>query len=416
MLEKINIDYVFSAPKALRVMPTKIYKQDQQYIELRKEIVHKILTRIIDNINSHSKHCHVSLSLLANAYTEQNILRYYNEERYLFKNIYADSGGLQVMTLGYVITDKIKEKIYNHQDLADIGFCLDEIPVSILADIDNKSARTNMTSKIFDYSKFRECAIKTAENVKEQLTYLKKAKVSYIVQGNTYKDMIEWVDIGFGILGEENIKKLHGIALADSCMGNAQLESCDMAYVMNKIYDKYDNLEKNVHLLGVGAATRMLPFIIFNTKNINISADSTSHSMNFTMGNTISMHDKVYNDFDSYKHFVEDIYDILSYYTPGFDIDELANFILKNNRNCPDLENMCHDKNHPYYFIGTIIPFMFNVWTVNDLFNKVNIIYDEDPYLNLLKDTKDENYLEWRSKYHHKIKSNRIKRKRNSLV
>ena len=423
-MEKVKLDYVFSGTTMFRLIPEKKYAEymSDDDLLIRNTIVKMGVKKISEILNNRIKNSKVTLSLLYNAYTEPESGHYYfNNENLGFDNLYADSGGLQVISEGKSLSSDLKKQIYKNQDISNVSFCFDEIPVNILDDTLVSTKHGNINNKLFDYSRFKECAIYTANNVKEQLESLESSKISYIVQGNTYKDMIEWVDIGFDVLGDDNIKKLHGIALAGTCMGNGELETCDMMYVVHHIFKKYPLLKHNLHLLGFGSSKRLLPVYILNKSGFIptdtvISADSTTHSMSFVMGRTFNI-DNTKSTFESYKHFVSDLESIFKLYVDDFDIDELSNIINDNRRLCGAFGDVCSDKNHKYYNLARCIVPLYSIWTVQKMFIELDkSIEYNDRFLSLLTEvTNDNEYIIWRSKYHHKIKSNRIKRKRNSL-
>ncbi len=86
------------------------------------------------------------------------------------------------------------------------------------------------------------------------------------------------------------MKYIGGIALADTCMGNGELESIEMLKAGHIIsQDCHPNYSEHLHLLGVGSINRMKPVIYlsksgFLDKFQRISYDSTSHSSSLLFG------------------------------------------------------------------------------------------------------------------------------------
>jgi len=74
-----------------------------------------------------------------------------------------------------------------------------------------------------------------------------------IVQGNRWEDMVEWFDYIVGEIPASLQHRIAGIATADTCMGNGELESIEMLRAVRAIHDRYGPAYTNhVHLLGVG--------------------------------------------------------------------------------------------------------------------------------------------------------------------
>lgn len=422
MSDKVKIDYVFSGTNMLKMVPLKVYT-DESYLSRRVNTISRGIKIIETNLNKRLSVTDVSLSALFNAYIEGNFGKFYSGNGNSgFKNLYADSGGLQMITQGKTITDELKNEIYSAQDEADVAFCFDEIPVEKISEyVDlTSSNRANVSSKAFNAKRFDDCARKTAENVKHQLSKLDNAKVSYIIQGNTFKDMIHWFDIAHDVLGDD-ISKLHGIALADTCMGNGELETCDMLYAGARIFDKYPTLSRNVHLLGIGSGKRMLPAIIlchngFMGENVVLSSDSSSQSMAYTMGKTISI-DKPLSDLQSFELFATEMTPLYGGLVKDYCPTKLAQFIAANNRQSAAVEEICSVPSHEYHGIGYSVCPLYSIWCVNRLFLDIELMIKRTSYITLLKSvTHFNDYIDWRNKNYSKLQSKRIKRKRVNLI
>lgn len=422
MSDKVKIDYVFSGTSMMRLIPSKAYT-DTEYLNRRATLIGEGVKSIERTLNARLKSTDVTLSLLYNAYVESKFGDIFSSHKnFGFKNVYADSGGLQVITQGKMLTEDIKDDIYTAQDISNVAFCFDEIPVEkISTHIElNGSNRASVSSKVFNASRFVECAKKTAENVKLQLSSLKHSRVSYIIQGNTYNDMIKWFDIAAEILGDD-IEKLYGIALADTCMGNGELETCDMLYAAAVIFKKHPRLFKNIHLLGVGSGKRMLPAIILCQngflKDVILSSDSSSQSMSYIMGKTVSINEKL-SDNESFKMFGDELSEVFSKYVDNFDSSDLAEFVLKNNRQAGTVEELCYnDPEHRYHKIGGVICPLYNTWCVNKMFMDIERMINSVSYITLLKHvTSLEDYVLWRSRNYSKLQSKRMTRKRVTLL
>lgn len=421
MDNKVKIDYVFSGTSMLKLIPPKMY-DDAEYMFMRVNTLTECVKLIEKNLNAKLKSCDVTLSILYNAYLEGKMGQFYStHDNVGFKKLYADSGGLQVITQGKQLTDKIKDEIYVAQDKGDVAFCFDEIPVEkISKHIElSGSNRASVSSKVFNASRFDECALKTAENVKYQLSKLNHARISYIIQGNTSEDMIRWFDVAYDVLGDD-IEKLYGLALAGTCMGNGELETCDMLYAAARIFDKYPNLPKNLHLLGIGSGQRLLPAIILCKngfmKDVVLSSDSSSQSMSYMMGKTVSL-DTPITDFESFKLFADEMTPIYSKLVDNYDSTELVTFILENNRQAGAVEEICYDKTHRFHKLGFSICPLYSIWCVNKMFMDIERMTAQTSYITLLRQvTELDDYALWRRRNYSKLQSKRMKRKRVTLL
>jgi len=421
MTEKVKIDYVFSGTGMLKLIPPKRHCS-AKYRAMRLSTIKEGVTLINKNLNERLTVMDVGMSILFNAYTESRWGNFYRtSDKISFDKLYADSGGLQVVTRGKQLTDLMKDEIYKAQDEGDVAFCFDEIPLEKMCEHTDLagSNRAVISSKIFNTKRFDECARKTAENVKYQLSQLSRARISYIIQGNTYEDMIRWFDIAYEVLGDD-IEKLHGIALADTCMGNGELETCDMLYAGAHIFKTYTNLPKNLHLLGVGSGRRMLPAIILCRNgfmgDVILSSDSSTQSMHYMMGKSISF-DKKLTDYESFKMFVDEMEPIYSKLIDNYDADELVRFILANNRQSAAVEEVCYNPEHRFHTIGFSICPLYGIWTSNKLFLDIERMLGETSYITLLNQvTKLEDYVDWRNKNYSNLQSKRIKRKRVTIL
>lgn len=287
----MKIDIVYSAPNMLRL-------QQQKYMTAYPDNWRRILDAICAGASlikaDAAEKCHlpVTVSLLYNAYNESTFGGHArNNRQFGFDYLYADSGGLQVITAGKQISDEIKTQLYHNQSYADYGFCFDEIPVVNY----NGGSRSDTASKEFVSSRLEECAIKTAKNINEQINKLKeigsKTKIFYIVQGNDYESMVKWVEYGFPYIEDKSM--IAGWAMADTCIGNSTLESIDMLIAYAMIDKMTDYRYNNVHFLGVGSVSRLEPMIQFSRAGIirddvTLSFDSSTLSLSWMYGRILT--------------------------------------------------------------------------------------------------------------------------------
>jgi hypothetical protein len=80
------------------------------------------------------------------------------------------------------------------------------------------------------------------------------------------------------------------MAIADTCMGNGELESIEMLRGAKHIsMICHDNIKKHLHILGVGSISRMRPILYLNKSGYlntfeKVSYDSSSHTSTFDYG------------------------------------------------------------------------------------------------------------------------------------
>ena len=227
------------------------------------------------------------ISFLYNGWTEQDLGRHLAENfSQSMPNMYADSGGLQVITRGKQITEEMKQGVYENQaKYASRAFIFDEIPVSFTG---TKSARLDITTRWYDMDKFEGCARRTGQNVAKQIeTFLdmkSKARPVFIVQGNCYETCMDWTRLALEEIPKEHHKYIGAAAMSFSSMGFGMLEDIRRAFYFTQLPFEIDH----VHLLGVGAVARLIPQLLFCQtgvyKDTHISYDSTSHSGSIITG------------------------------------------------------------------------------------------------------------------------------------
>jgi hypothetical protein len=172
--------------------------------------------------------------------------------------LYADSGGLQMITLGKEVTPEIKNKIYNVQGrTSDYAMIFDEIPAIKLDDRTLK----NSSSRLFDADKFEECAKQTAANVREQLDVFDQmgtdTRPLLILQGNDTVWYQEWLDICLDELGPSYYERLSGLAFGTPVYGNGIIEDIERLFWIKDIQAP-NHLKNHIHLLGVGSINRFI--------------------------------------------------------------------------------------------------------------------------------------------------------------
>lgn len=267
--------YVASGLTYMRIGYSDL-KKDQQSIDYYNNCFKKI-----NGNNSHS------LGLLHNAFSEKGLGPIVNDlfDTDNYSNM-TDSGGLQIITTGSVITQEMKLKIYEYQ-LANSEYAMsfDEIPLTVTGE---KSSRNDYTNRFFDIEKFEECAKISGKNYLEQINIFLESgsscKPIMIIHGNCYDTFLKWHDIMLNEIPDSKRKYIDIIALSGASLGTGTLEDIERAYALSEIASQY----KQVHFLGLGSIRRLLPYIIFKRNglldNIKISYDSTTHTSAPHMG------------------------------------------------------------------------------------------------------------------------------------
>lgn len=346
----MNLEMVYSAPNMLRLQPNVISKE-------RVEEYERFSKMIEDYIKTMKEKCagvmgveNFGISLLYNGYVEpEHGVHFRKFNTFGFDYLYSDSGGLQVVTTRKKLDDALKGQIYNSQSVADFAFCFDKIPCEEQAPV--KNSRSDNSTKYFYPDRIEECAIATAKDINAQINKFKEldsdAKVFYIVQGNTIKDMVSWVKYGWPYIDDKD--RICGFAMADTCMGNSTLESIDMLIAYAIIFDITGRRYNRVHLLGVGSASRLMPVLSFIhsgiiSKDAIVSFDSSSLSLSLLYGRV--MRDKELRAISTPEQFDEtfaplakELYEHIVKYVPDCDWEELREHLRKTFRSISQIQS-----------------------------------------------------------------------------
>lgn len=435
--KKIKLDYVFSGTGMMRVLPSTTREtHTEEYCERRQEILTQGVKFLSEKYKELFPYYDIQHSMLYNAYDEPKVGKIYRDSDLLgFDNLYADSGGLQAMTRGITIDQEFKKSIYEKQKEAEYAFCFDEIPVEFKdVVVSAEFARTSVDIKQFNASRFKECALHTATNINEQLKSFEgsNTKAMYIVQGNTFQEMHDWVRWGSDKI--DNIEQIHGIAPSGACLGNGALETCDMMMASRLVFDDHPTMKGRMHLLGVGAANRMFPaFQLLKSNFIDrdtiLSFDSSTNcgcmmlgkffdnqgiKLNNTKLGTTEM--SMTQCLEFYEPFFKTLVD-------NYDQDELLTYIMANDRlrNIGRIENEAFDDLPNYTPITGVFVTLYSIWLNVGFFNRcANFSNDtklQQTALGLLTEVNDVNdYLSWRREFKHLVKSTRMDRKKDTTI
>lgn len=277
----LKFEYVASGMGHLRLGNTK-YSNYQ----INDEIV-KLVDEANDLISILNRDQH-KFSALFNAYTEkklgETIFNCFNKS---LNDIYADSGGLQVVTKGNVVTEEFKNDVYDVQSrFSTIGMSFDEIPVILTS---NRSTFHDTSSRYYDPDILIEKAELSGENLKKQIEFFLDRKTvtkpMMILQGNDFESYQIWLDCIIKKVGLNNLKYIKGIASAAAALGQKQLEDVERIFILKHLQFPKELNKTHIHLLGVGSLSRFFPIrALMNNYDYLISYDSTTHTSAINLG------------------------------------------------------------------------------------------------------------------------------------
>ena len=293
-------------------------------------------TRLVNFIHSKLKG-YFTISSLFNAYQEEKDGKLINDnDKFGHAAIYADSGGLQVVTAGKVIDDIVKEKVYKTQALyCDYAMTFDEMPVKIVKALANGSV-AGSDGQVFVDELIPISAKNSANHIQKQIDMFEaletKTKIMPILHGYDGETFLQY---GETILGELHHigDHIQGIAIA-SLRGHA-----DNKVGLMKVFDYVPKIvnsdridpkyKQHIHLLGVGAMQRVLPALMMVKKGIlpikKLSFDSTKIMKSYTYG-------KVFQNVEEHKNPRN--------YAP---IQTLKHYTDKNHPNIEQFYRNVHD-------------------------------------------------------------------------
>ena len=248
------------------------------YEEAYKGSLNKFINKCLKGIQGVGDH---KFSLLYNAHVEKKfgpMLRNHFEEGTY--EIYADSGGLQIITLGHDITEELKNEVYDNQaEFCDVAMSFDEIPVGTVGD---RVEKKDMKGRFFDRENFKERAKETGINLRKQIEYFDKkeseARPVFICHGNDLDTFVQWAEIALKQVPKEKRKRIGGIAISGAALGNGALEDVKRAFYYTQM--PIGDITPHLHMLGVGSVLRLVPTLMFIHSGLfgqtRLSYDSTS--------------------------------------------------------------------------------------------------------------------------------------------
>ena len=266
-----KLEYVLSGTSYVRLTNPQLINNPANV-----EVVNELFDHFFDGKYSHN------CSLLYNAYAESGFGERMQKFTNHIQNIHADSGGLQMITLGKTITPELKDKVYENQaKWADVGMCFDEIPLVLTGE---RSERNATRDRYFDRDNFEHYARLTGKNIKRQLEVFEQndsnCKPFLILQGHCYDTYMQWYDWVLDEIPQSEHHRIGGLAMGAAALGTGPLEDVQRAFIASQIPWHQDKM--HLHILGVGSIRRLLPYLIFCQNGLynrmEISYDSTTHS------------------------------------------------------------------------------------------------------------------------------------------
>lgn len=310
----IKLDYVLSATSYIRLVHSFFLESAE---------LQEYMKKWIDIIHAETDH---DFSILYNAFTESGELDKHIKTGIYdkVKKVYADSGGLQIVTTGSAMTPAIKTDIYNKQVLSDYAMCFDEIPVST---VDDRSKRGDWTGRYFDDAKLDRCATETGANINEQCEIFEKknskAVPVAIIHGNSLDKYRRWYENMMKEIKPEYHNKMTSLAISSAAAGQGRFEELKKYFCL-----KFLNIESanHLHVLGVGSIGRLLPLMFFYQnglyQNFRVSYDSTTHSGGSTMGRA-NLYGRAFILSREYNDKYQQFYDGLEATNPlGFSVED----------------------------------------------------------------------------------------------
>jgi hypothetical protein len=230
---------------------------------------------------------HVKISGLFNAFTEDMFATRIKESGYNFKTLfpdamYADSGGLQVLTQGKQIDEEMKKKIYDIQaEYADYAMSFDVMPFEMV----------NGGKKYLGDEVAAECGTQAGENLKEQIAHFNKikakTKIFPIVQGLGLTGMSAYTLNMLSVLNKTQLDKLECLAVGGI---TSEIELLERSVNIYKIAGIPDKIKTHFHVLGVTGFRKLMPILIGARNGLipgikKLSFDSTTFTKSYLLGN-----------------------------------------------------------------------------------------------------------------------------------
>lgn len=429
-LNSLTSEFVFSAPSYLRIITHGRLRTVPSLMKLTDTIVTDGITRIKEKLKEINYP--MMISILFNAFTEKSYLeRIFSSGRFGFDRVYADSGGLQMVTLGMTANHQAKQDVYAIQAQADLAMCFDEIPVKN----EGFAGRSSYLDKVFMYEEHAKCAKETCDNVISQIDYFRKVgsstKIFFIVQGNTFKDMSEWFEIAIKTIPKDYWDHIGGLAIGGVCMGGGQKEDVEKMIVYRQLRDDFgtEYTKKHLHMLGVGSIMRLHPMVILRNSGLipedtHVSYDSSTLSMAYTYGKFMTKDGDYQRDTPLWEKGFQDYYNAITpiFLDYGYTQKEINGYYDQVMK-----DMLCHkkiysdhedDRLRVVHHCFTALSNIFQIINFTHSLHRLYVNWDKgnDP-IGMLKMVKNvDDFYEWERVYGPLVSSKRLSRKKASIL
>lgn len=237
----------------------------------------------------------VQISGLFNAYTEKVFAERVEESGQPFSELfpdgmYADSGGLQVVTQGKTIDSATRLKIYEIQaKYAHYAMSFDEIPAKMIHKKDG-NGKILKSERVYLPDAVGPSGTKAGLNLKEQIKYFDsvdaKCKIVPIIQGVGLEDMTKYAMNMLNELDSNDMKRLECLAVGGV---SSEYELLERAINIYKIDGINPSLKSHFHALGVTGFRKLLPLLIGARNGLlpgikRVSFDSTTFTKSYLLG------------------------------------------------------------------------------------------------------------------------------------
>jgi len=445
-MSKVGLEYVVSAIGMAGVLNNKFIKSPYFNTHI-VPAVNATVDTVKRDVKAFAQHTDPTVTMLFNAYTEGKFIEHITDyNRFHMDAVYADSGGLQMVTAGKTVTTEMKKKIYEVQTHSDYAMCFDVIPLESVSLTRSRNERSNVGNKIFDQSRHQESGRLTGLNIKAQIEHFKekgaKTKVIIIVQGNIPEDMVLFYREIQNQLSNDDFDYVGGIAVADTCMGNKARETIDMMIGARMIAEfAHPNALNQLHLLGVGSIPRMAPVLYLRNSGFldaykKISYDSSSHTVCFNYG-LMKLDGGCKPQGSTRNPKIEaTLGDIYSTFEPVFKPVGTLDWFMDNIFFCPETGSWSHsniinrviETDDPRHHLGAVLSnFTYSMYQVKNFINNLDKVAGGD-YIGMegagmsadaikeLKEVTDFNTMNsWLARAGDKVSSARIKRKEDAF-
>jgi hypothetical protein len=230
------------------------------------------------------------------------------------------------------------------------------------------------------------------------------------------------------------------MAIADTCMGNGELESIEMLRAAKIISGFcHENVKKHLHVLGVGSISRMKPILyLLKSKYLDaferVSYDSSSHTSTFQYGllklngtcksigtyrtpavdkhfrNVYNLFENTFSQYLTQDEFLDNVF----HHDKDWKFSTIKDRALEINDPRLSIPMILVNVAHTYFQIHNFVSNLDTV--IQDEYHvfKTDKVKAKDKAINFLLNVKTENDMtDWFANYRNVVDSKRIERNSN---